>query len=201
MRGRFITFEGVEGCGKSTQMARLLEWMEKAGLPVLATREPGGTKVGEGIRELLLAPRDTKVLDAGDGTPALRGGAGAARKRGDPAGPGGGRPRSLRPVLRFHDGVPGVRAGAGRGDGAGAQPHGERGARSRSHAFVLRSARRRPRPRARRELRATGSKARVWRFTAGCRRASRRWRSASPGGSAPWARARLSRFTRKSWRL
>lgn len=64
MRGRFITFEGVEGCGKSTQMARLLEWMEKAGLPVLATREPGGTKVGEGIRELLLTPRE-EGLDAG----------------------------------------------------------------------------------------------------------------------------------------
>ena len=63
MRGRFITFEGVEGCGKSTQMAHLRAWMEEAGLPVLATREPGGTKVGEGIRELLLAPRD-EGLDA-----------------------------------------------------------------------------------------------------------------------------------------
>lgn len=64
MRGRFITFEGVEGCGKSTQMALLLEWMEKAGLPVLATREPGGTEVGEGIRELLLAPRDEGISAA-----------------------------------------------------------------------------------------------------------------------------------------
>ena len=63
MRGRFITFEGVEGCGKSTQMARLRAWMEEADLPVCATREPGGTKVGEGIRELLLAPRD-EGLDA-----------------------------------------------------------------------------------------------------------------------------------------
>ncbi|MCE2453324.1 MAG: dTMP kinase [Nitrospinae bacterium] len=63
MRGRFITFEGVEGCGKSTQMAHLRAWMEGAGLPVLATREPGGTKVGEGIRELLLIPRD-EGLDA-----------------------------------------------------------------------------------------------------------------------------------------
>ena len=63
MRGRFITFEGVEGCGKSTQMARLRAWMEEGGFPVLATREPGGTKVGEGIRELLLTPRD-EGLDA-----------------------------------------------------------------------------------------------------------------------------------------
>ncbi len=63
MRGRFITFEGVEGSGKSTQMAHLRAWMEEAGLAVLATREPGGTKVGEVIRELLLAPRD-EGLDA-----------------------------------------------------------------------------------------------------------------------------------------
>ncbi len=63
MRGRFVTFEGVEGCGKSTQAALLQAWMERAGIPVLATREPGGTKVGEGIRELLLAPR-AEGLDA-----------------------------------------------------------------------------------------------------------------------------------------
>ncbi len=63
MRGCFITFEGVEGCGKSTQMARLRAWMEEAGLPVLATREPGGTRIGEGIRSLLLAPRD-EVIEA-----------------------------------------------------------------------------------------------------------------------------------------
>ncbi len=63
MRGSFITFEGVEGCGKSTQMARLRAWMEEAGFPVLATREPGGTKTGEEIRGLLLAPRD-EILDA-----------------------------------------------------------------------------------------------------------------------------------------
>ncbi len=63
MRGCFVTFEGVEGCGKSTQMAHLRAWMEEAGFPVLATREPGGTKIGEEIRRLLLAPRD-EILDA-----------------------------------------------------------------------------------------------------------------------------------------
>jgi dTMP kinase len=52
-RGLFITFEGSEGCGKSTQVKRLAAQLERAGLPVLLTREPGGTPIGEKIRELL----------------------------------------------------------------------------------------------------------------------------------------------------
>ena len=49
----FITFEGSEGCGKSTQVKRLAVRLEKSGVQLLVTREPGGTPIGETIRELL----------------------------------------------------------------------------------------------------------------------------------------------------
>jgi dTMP kinase len=55
-RGRFITFEGPEGSGKTTQAARLEVALRERGLPIVATREPGGTVLGERIREVLLAP-------------------------------------------------------------------------------------------------------------------------------------------------
>jgi dTMP kinase len=51
--GFLISFEGSEGCGKSTQITRLREHLEKSGREVLLLREPGGTKVGEHIRHLL----------------------------------------------------------------------------------------------------------------------------------------------------
>ena len=52
-RGKFITFEGGEGCGKSTQVKRLKEALEKEGVEVLLTREPGGTWLSEEIRRLI----------------------------------------------------------------------------------------------------------------------------------------------------
>src|SRR6516164_7922427 len=53
-RGKFITFEGLDGCGKSTQMEKLATVLRAQGLDVVVTREPGGTETGEKIRKLLL---------------------------------------------------------------------------------------------------------------------------------------------------
>ena len=53
-RGMFVTFEGIDGSGKTTQAALLAEWARGQGHEVVAVREPGGTPLGERIRELLL---------------------------------------------------------------------------------------------------------------------------------------------------
>src|SRR6476659_1205555 len=52
--GKFISFEGIEGCGKTTQIALLSDYLKKHSIPHMITREPGGTAVGEGIRKILL---------------------------------------------------------------------------------------------------------------------------------------------------
>ena len=62
MQGKLIVFEGVEGCGKSTQMQICCEWLQSLGIPVLVTREPGGTVLGADIRRLLLEKSDDKPI-------------------------------------------------------------------------------------------------------------------------------------------
>ena len=61
MKGAFITLEGVEGCGKTTQMSLLRDRLEEAGRHVVLTREPGGTPVAEAIRAILLDPANTAL--------------------------------------------------------------------------------------------------------------------------------------------
>lgn len=61
--GFFITIEGIEGAGKSTQMALLKEYLEKSGKHVLALREPGGTLVGEKLRAILLNTHEGETID------------------------------------------------------------------------------------------------------------------------------------------
>lgn len=60
-RGLFITVEGGEGVGKSTNMAFLEQHLTELGIDLVVTREPGGTALGEDVRELLLRPRDEAV--------------------------------------------------------------------------------------------------------------------------------------------
>ena len=59
--GLFITFEGLDGTGKSTQLRRAVQYIRKCGHRVRVTREPGGTRTGERIRDILLASRTGKL--------------------------------------------------------------------------------------------------------------------------------------------
>lgn len=61
LRGKFITIEGTEGVGKSTNLAFVRDWLEAQEIEVIVTREPGGTPLAEEIRALLLAKRDESV--------------------------------------------------------------------------------------------------------------------------------------------
>lgn len=56
-RGKFITFEGLDGVGKSTQLEKLAGWLRERGIDVLTTREPGGTALGQKLRTVLLSSR------------------------------------------------------------------------------------------------------------------------------------------------
>jgi dTMP kinase len=63
MRPLFITFEGIDGSGKSTHLRRAAAWLEAAGVPLRTTHEPGGTALGDAVRQVFLDP----LLGAVDG--------------------------------------------------------------------------------------------------------------------------------------
>jgi len=60
-RGRFITFEGIDGCGKTTQLRMLAQWLRDHGRDVIETVEPGGTSIGRQIRKILLDPASADI--------------------------------------------------------------------------------------------------------------------------------------------
>ena len=66
MSGRFVTVDGGEGAGKSTQMESIREYLERRGYRVVMTREPGGTSLGEEIRALLLGHREWGMTRAAE---------------------------------------------------------------------------------------------------------------------------------------
>lgn len=62
-RGKFITFEGCDGCGKSTQLRLFSEYLTRNNIPHIFTREPGGGKISEAIREILLSGKNMEMTD------------------------------------------------------------------------------------------------------------------------------------------
>jgi len=66
MHGKFITIEGTEGVGKTTNIEFIQTWLNQQQVDFVTTREPGGTPLAEQIRELLLTPRDEKVCNSAE---------------------------------------------------------------------------------------------------------------------------------------
>lgn len=66
MHGKFITIEGTEGVGKTTNIEFIQTWLNQQKVDFVTTREPGGTPLAEQIRELLLTPRDEKVCNSAE---------------------------------------------------------------------------------------------------------------------------------------
>ncbi|GAY78510.1 thymidylate kinase [Sporolactobacillus inulinus] len=62
-KGLFITFEGPDGSGKTTQIHQLAEELERCGRSFILTREPGGTTIGDAIRSIILNPEHTELAD------------------------------------------------------------------------------------------------------------------------------------------
>ena len=66
MHGKFITIEGTEGVGKTTNIDFIQAWLLEQNIEFLATREPGGTPLAEQVRQLLLTPGDEKICDTAE---------------------------------------------------------------------------------------------------------------------------------------
>ncbi len=60
-QGKFIVLDGPDGCGKSTQVRQLVQWLQRQGVEVVTFRDPGDTQLGELIREILLSPEHDRM--------------------------------------------------------------------------------------------------------------------------------------------
>ena len=60
-RGLFVTVEGTDGCGKTTQIRNIIDHLSSMGCKVVVTREPGGTRISESIRSIILDPAYTEM--------------------------------------------------------------------------------------------------------------------------------------------
>ena len=105
-RGKFITFEGLDGSGKSTQIEKLARALKARGVAVTVTREPGGTSTGEKIRHVLLDSKTAALSSMAEMALMF---ASRAQHIEEVILPAHSlRPRrDLRPVHRFDGGVPG----------------------------------------------------------------------------------------------
>lgn len=72
MSGKLIVFEGVEGCGKTSQMKLCCQWLESLGISVMVTCEPGGTELGLHLRRLLLEKSEDKPFGSAQGKPVAQ---------------------------------------------------------------------------------------------------------------------------------
>ncbi len=63
-QGAFITFEGIDGCGKSTQLAKAADYLASRGIEYMVTREPGGTAISEKIRDIILSNKNSEMKNS-----------------------------------------------------------------------------------------------------------------------------------------
>ena len=131
-RGKFITFEGLDGCGKSTQLEKLAAALRAQGLAVVETREPGGTPTGEKIRQLLLDTSTSALAPLAELALMFASRAQHIKEVIQPAL--ARRPhRALRPLHRFQRSLSGRRTKAGQRAGARAASHLVRRSKARTH--------------------------------------------------------------------